>query len=187
MPLSNPEVAELGSQLEAIVRDAQDLAGPLSGEAFNRQPAPGRWSVGQCLEHLNITERAMLLGMREAAQRIQASGRLAVGPTRHGLMMGWFIKTMEPPVKRRWRTRRGFVPPSQLSKPDVLREFAELHDEVIGLLHTVDGYDLNGAKMQSPFVKWMRYKLGSGLALMIAHDRRHLWQAKEAVIRRLSA
>ena len=181
MTLANAEVADYARQLEAVVRDAQALCAPLSAEAFNRQPGPGRWSAGQCLEHLNITNRAMLAGMRPAAERIRAGGRRAAGPTRHGWLMKWLISTMEPPAKRRLRTRPSFVPPGTLSKTEVLKEFVALHGEAVRLLETVDGYDLGAAKMQSPFFGLLWYKLGSGLALMAAHDRRHVGQAKDAV------
>lgn len=56
-----------------------------------------------------------------------------------------------------------------------------MHDDLRRLLQELDGYDLGAAKVQSPFAKWLRYKLGSAVALQMGHDRRHLWQAREAV------
>lgn len=181
MTLANPEVADYARQLEAVVKDAQAFCTPLGDDAFNRQPGPGRWSVAQCLQHLNIANRAMLAGMRPAAARIRAGGRRAPGPTRHGWIMKLLISTMEPPAKRRLRTRASFVPPGALSKPEVLKEFVALHDDVQRLLESVDGYDLGAAKMQSPFFKLLWYQLGSAVALMAAHDRRHVWQAREVL------
>lgn len=181
MPLTNPEAADYARQLTAIVADGQSLCAPLAPEAFNWQPGPSRWSVGQCLEHLNITERSMLAGMRRAAEQVRARDRRATAPTRHGWIMTWLIADMEPPVKRRYKTGTGFIPTLQLSKAEVLKEFVALHDDVRRLLEAVDGYDLGAAKMQSPFFKLLRYKLGSAIALLTAHDRRHLWQAREVV------
>ena len=174
------EVADLSRRFESIVSDAKALMGPLSDEAFNRQAAPDRWSPGQCLEHLNITERKMLENMRPAAAAVRSGGRRANGATRHGLLMGWFIRSMEPPPKRRFKTGVGFVPPASLSKDAVLGEFVRLHGDVLRMLKEVEGYDLS-PKVQSPFAKFLKYKLGSAFALMAAHDRRHLWQAREAV------
>ncbi|HXV85498.1 MAG TPA: DinB family protein [Gemmatimonadales bacterium] len=178
--MSSQEVGDLVSQFEAIAADAKALVEPLPEAVFNRQPASGGWSVGQCMEHLNITERAMLANMRPAAQAVQLSGTPASQPTRHGWLMGWFIGTMEPPVKRRIRTRSGFIPPATLVKDAVLGEFLRLHQEVLRMLREVDGRDLS-AKVQSPFSRFLRYKLGSAFALMAAHDRRHLWQARQAL------
>jgi len=179
MPNAPGEVPDLVRQFEKIVSDARSLAGSLSDETFNRQPEQGRWSVGQCLEHLNITERKMLQNMRPAARATLATGRGAGAPTRHGWMMGWFIRSMEPPPKRRFRTGAAFVPPATLSKDAVLREFISLHEEVIAMLRELDGHPMS-VKVQSPFNKLLRYKVGSAFALMAAHDRRHLWQACQA-------
>lgn len=176
-----PDVADYVRQIAALKADASSLVGGLGQEAFNWQPGTGRWSAGQCLEHLNITHRSMLPRMQEAAARTRAGGRRATGATRHGFFMRWLINDMEPPPKRRYRTGTGFVPPSNLSREKVLAEFMTLHDGLLQLLEQVNGYDLGAAKVQSPFAKWLRYKLGSAIALQMAHDRRHLWQAREAV------
>jgi hypothetical protein len=175
-----PDVADFVRQIAAIKADASGL-GDLSQEAFDWQPAPGKWSGGQCLEHLNITHRAMLPGMQAAAGRMRAGGRRARGAMRHGFFMRWFIADMEPPPKRRYATGRGFVPTSNLSREHVLAEFMQLHDGLLRLLEEVNGYDLGAVRVQSPFAGWMRYKLGSAIALNLAHDRRHLWQARAAV------
>ncbi len=176
-----PDVADYVRQIAAIKADASGLVGGLSQEAFNWRPGTGKWSAGQCLEHLNITYRRMLPGMQEAAERTRAGGQRARGATRHGFFMRWFINDMEPPPKRRYTTGAGFVPPGDLSREKVLAEFMTLHDGLLQLLEQVNGYDLGAVRVQSPFAKWLKYKLGSGIALQMAHDRRHLWQARAAV------
>lgn len=176
-----PEIADYVRQVNAIRQDARALVDGLGDDAFNRQPEPGRWSAGQCLEHLNATYRAMLPRMQEAAQTVRASGRRAKGPTRHAFLIRWFIKDMEPPVKRPYRTGSAFVPPSGLARGAVLAEFLRLHDELLVLLERVNGYDLGAAAVRSPFAGWLKYKLGSAIAIQTAHDRRHLWQARKAV------
>lgn len=181
MTFTNSEVADYARQIEVIKADARALASGSSDEAFHWAPGPNRWSAGQCLEHLNISYRSLLPPMRQAAERVRASGRRAKRATQHSFFMRWFIKDMEPPPKRRYQTGPGFVPPSSLSREKVLAEFTALHDEMLRLLEQVDGYDLGGAKVQSPFAKWLKYKLGSAIALQMAHDRRHLWQAREAL------
>lgn len=181
MPLTHPEVADSARQLTAVVKDAQALCAPLSAETFNWQPGPGRWSMGQCLEHLNTTERAFLPRIHEAIERVRASGKRSAGPTRIGFFMRWFIREMEPPPKRRFRTKPAFVPPSVLRKDAVLAEFTALHDQLLQYLEGVNGYDLGSVKIGSPFAPLLRYNLGAAFALIAAHDRRHLWQAREVV------
>jgi hypothetical protein len=57
-----PEKGELNSELqgyydrvEAIRKEARQLVEGLTEEQFAWQPALNRWSIAQCLEHLNAT------------------------------------------------------------------------------------------------------------------------------------
>ena len=44
-------------QVEGIKEDAIYLARGLSEPQFNWRPSPEKWSIGECLEHLNVTAR----------------------------------------------------------------------------------------------------------------------------------
>ena len=46
-------------------------------------------------------------------------------------------------------------------------------------LRQANGVDLVKAKVQSPVSKWIRVPLGVGFSIMTAHERRHLWQARQ--------
>ena len=50
----------LAADLDANDQAAKKLVAELTEEQLNWQPAPGSWSVCQCLEHLRITNEAYL-------------------------------------------------------------------------------------------------------------------------------
>ena len=50
-------------------------------------------------------------------------------------------------------------------------------------LRQANGVDLAKARVQSPANRWVRLDLGAGFALMVAHERRHLWQAQQMTVR----
>ena len=175
------ELNNLAGQYRTVMAEAAGVAQGLSEAAFNRQPGPSRWSAGQCLEHLNATERAFLPRIHEAIERVRASGKRSAGPTRIGFLMRWFIREMDAPPKRRFRTKPAFVPPSALRRDAVLGEFSALHNQLLQYLEHVNGYDLGSVKIGSPFAPLLRYSLGAAFALIAAHDRRHVWQAREVV------
>jgi hypothetical protein len=50
--------------------------------------------------------------------------------------------------------------------------------QYIDRLRQANGLDLSRARVRSPASKWLRMPLGSGFAVMTAHERRHLWQAR---------
>jgi hypothetical protein len=46
-------------------------------------------------------------------------------------------------------------------------------------LRKADGLDLRRARMRSPVLRWLSYSLGTGLVGFLAHERRHVWQARQ--------
>ena len=45
----------------------------------------------------------------------------------------------------------------------------------------MNGLDITGVKVRSPFARWLRYTLYEWLLVLLAHERRHLWQAERVL------
>jgi len=97
------EINSLQRQYDAIEADARALVSGLSEEQGRWRPSPGAWSVAECLDHLATANRAYLGAMRPPAERGLARGQTRRGPALPGLVGGWFISWLEPPVKPRLR------------------------------------------------------------------------------------
>jgi uncharacterized damage-inducible protein DinB len=64
------DIDEIVDRLNEVTRDARAAFGGLSHEKLNWKPAPERWSVAQCLDHLITINRlyfALFTEMRGAA------------------------------------------------------------------------------------------------------------------------
>ena len=170
--------AELGEAR----RRAHAVADPLSDGVWSARPAPGAWSVAECLIHLNLTTRAFVPLIEQAI----ATGRAAPGP-RAGHRMGWIgrltwvMATLNVPVN----TTERFVPAGLEPKGSVLTEFDTLQDRLAGCLVRADGLDLGGLRVVSPFDGRLAYSLYAAFRLIPAHQRQHLRQA-ERVVRKLT-
>jgi hypothetical protein len=71
-------------QLQAIVDDfgrtetrLHRLAAALPPDAWLRRPDPSRWSVGECITHLNLTAAAYIPLLQDAWWRGRALGEVA--------------------------------------------------------------------------------------------------------------
>jgi len=40
-------------------------------------------------------------------------------------------------------------------------------------------FNVNRIRFRNPFVRSIRFTVGTGLLIISAHDRRHLWQAEQ--------
>ena len=173
-----PEIENYRQQFERLAAEADALVAPLSEEQFTWQPAPGSWSVAECIEHLNVTAREYLPRLDEGIAEAIRRGLFGEGPFTHDLVGRIFVRTMEPPAKIRVKAPTSFHPGPKRARSEIMAAFRAYQVQFIDRLRQANGLDLRRAKVQSPASKWVRMSLGSGFALMAAHERRHLWQAQ---------
>lgn len=175
----NPDTQSMLDQLEAIKKEGAAVAMGLSDAQFNWQPGPGRWSIGQCLNHLNVGVLEVLPAFDRAIAEGRAKGKLSPGPFHYGWFSRFMIREMEPPPKRRMKT------PLKGSWGDnhrvamLLPEFARVRDLLAERVRQSDGLDWARIRTISPVNRLIRLPLGAYFAFILAHDRRHLWQARE--------
>ena len=54
----NPELDIYLEQIRYIRQDVAAIVADLGDGQFTWRPAPDRWSIGECFEHLNLTAAA---------------------------------------------------------------------------------------------------------------------------------
>lgn len=178
-----PEIDAFRLQFEQISADADALVAPLSDAQFAWRPAPDSWSVGQCLDHLNSTAREYLPLLDEGIADAIRRGLYAAGPYTYnhiGRLMVWLV---DPRTRIRGKTRRLFQPPAGRSRHDVMAAFRAYQVQYVDRLRQANGLDLGRARVLSPLARWIRMPLGSAFAMMLAHERRHLEQARRLTSR----
>lgn len=182
------ELARRAQEFRQAASRAEALAGELSGRQLDWRPEPGRWSVGDCLEHLVGTGEAYLEVLDRAIREGRQQGRTGRGPFRHGMWDRWLVRLMEPPpglglpaprIVNPLKEDPEGSPEGEGSSAPVLSRFVDLQDRLTERLDRADGLELAGIRLSSPFVSWVRMDLGTAFALVAAHQRRHLWQAEQ--------
>lgn len=174
-----PEIEAFRQQFEQISLDADALAAPLRDDQFSWSPAPDRWSIGDCLDHLNATARMYLPRLDEAIADAIRKGLYGSGPFRYAWLGRVFVRVSEPPPRLRFRTRAGIAPAPNRPRQEVMAALRAYQVQYVDRLRQANGLDLARATVKSPIAPWLRISLGSGFALMTAHERRHVWQAKQ--------
>jgi hypothetical protein len=174
-----PDLQSLSESLDAAERDARALCAELTEARGTWRAEPGSWSVAECLDHLCAANRVYLGAMRPAAVRARSDGRVRRGPARPGLVGGWFVNYLEPPVNVRFKSKapRAIRPRPGPSLDDAMTGFLASQEEVRTFLRTYADIDLTGVRFPNPFIRGVRLSLATGLHVIAAHERRHLWQA----------
>ena len=176
--------ARATEELHASDRQAIEIARDLTVEQLNRSPAPGSWSVGQCLEHLFISNEVYLPPMTRAldASTSSAQARLSPSPVDE-ITPGWFaryfIRTYIDPATQRARAKApGKLRPAHDVAPDILDKFLRSNDVARDLVNRASVYDVNRIRFKNPFVAGIRFTVGTGVEIIWRHQRRHLLQAE---------
>jgi hypothetical protein len=178
-PLTHADLVELDAAYDAAAADARALLSDLGEARGTWRAAPDKWTVAECLDHLAVGNRVYLQAMRPAAERAIAGARLRRGPAHPGLLGGWFVRLMEPPARPLFRTKAPRQIRPRVSPPlaDAAAAFLASQDELQAFLRQFAAIDLAGVTFPNPFVRGIRFSLATGLHVLAAHQRRHLWQA----------
>jgi hypothetical protein len=173
-----PEIDDFRRQFEAVSADADALTATLSDEQFHWQPPAGGWPVAQCLDHLNVTARVYLPRLDHAIADAIRRGVYGEGPFQYAFLGRWLAKSQEPPARIRFKAPKMMHPPPDRTRDEIVAAFRAYQVQFVDRLRQANGLDLARARVSSPAATWIRFSLGSGFALMTAHERRHLWQAR---------
>lgn len=174
-------IEQLEKELNQATARAWALVSTTDGRLFTVRPAPMSWSAAECISHLSISSELFLAPLRSAIDDARKRGLQSKRPPKMdliGRVLKWFL---EPPIRQRVKTSVPFVPKAIRAKAEAFGEFASFQAKLAELLEETRGLDLNRMKVVSPFDKRVRYNVFSAFNILVAHERRHLWQAEQAI------
>ena len=171
-------------QFDTAQNRLHKLTDGLTETRWAERTDPARWSVSECVAHLNLFGRAFLPLLREALE--EAGSRDEPPPARYRRdPMGWMLSLAMGPVPRIGRFRLGavrttpeFVPEGGLPKAQLIAEFDRLQREQTALVREADGRPINRVWVTSPFDQRLRYNLYSTFVILPKHQLRHVVQGE---------
>lgn len=148
---------------------------------LHERPRMGGWSIGECVDHVNTIVRELSDPLKETIHKAKAAGKLSTREHRPGFVGKYMTRSMEPPVKKKMKTQKIYVPTAQTNYDagTLLEQYKDAHNRFKQLMHEADGVDLSKVKMASPAWKLLKLNLGDWFFFTAAHERRHAWQAEQ--------
>ena len=181
MPTLPADLQRILDDIDAADRLGETIAGQVTDQQFNWRPREGQgWSIAQCLDHLAVINAFYSKPIQQAVDDARARGWTRQGPAAPGFFGRRFIASQEPPVKRRFRAPGSVQPaPASRSREEILGAYHDAHTLVRRLIASAAEVDVNRATLPNPFLSIIRMRVSTGLLVLAAHDRRHLWQAEQ--------
>ena len=181
IPQVHSELQAVVDEFESALTRLRALRDMVPGHKWADRSGPDRWSMNECIAHLNLTSSAFLPLLRTGLDEARRSGHRAPRRYRRD-PIGWLLwKSLGPPVKRKFKTTAPFVPRSDRTSADHVAEFERLQAEQLSLAREADGLPIHRVKIGSPFNTRLHYNVFSALSILPRHQHRHLWQAEQVL------
>lgn len=173
---SNELLADLKWKTEELIEIAEKNFSGLSQEALNQRPAPEKWSIAECLEHLN---RYAEYYHDMADRKMKASDHIAKPKFRSGIIGNYFSNIMQ--VKN-GKLKKMHSPkdknPIHSEIPEGIVDRFLVHQRVLlKLLDRARTANLSKVRIPITIAPWLKLKLGDTFRFSVNHNERHVQQA----------
>ncbi len=170
--LLEPSLEELRARLTADLDALREAIAGFDQEKADWRPAPERWSVGEVLDHLVLSNRAFARAVRALVQRGRREGLVAVEGTRRSWprLRGIADVRASGPVVNPDSVTPAYGRPIETLR----RELIASHEAVMELLPQLSGLDF--ASLVLPHPLGFELNLFQWADTAGAHERRHLAQ-----------
>ncbi len=168
-------IDSLEDQVESHISEAVKIFQNLTTDELLKPAFNGGWSIAQCLWHLNSYGNYYL-------PKIE-SGLAKNFPVNTNFKSTWlgsyFTRIMKPGEKmKKYKAFKNHIPPAALDANTVVAEFIQQQEQLLLFLKQARESDLNRIKIPISIINWVNLKLGDVFQFIIAHNERHLKQAK---------
>jgi len=179
----NPELSRLIDDLNAVSADAGSSFGQLTTQQLNWKPSPDEWSVAQCLDHLISSNEGFIPIVKKVKQgehKPSFKERVPVLPRLFGSLV---LNAVKPETKRKLKASKPFQPSSSEIGGHIVSQFQAQQKQIAEHMKSTEALDLGKIIITSPVASFVTYSLFDGYRIIVAHDQRHVAQAKRVMSR----
>ncbi|AEE48668.1 DinB family protein [Haliscomenobacter hydrossis] len=167
------------SEIDNITRAFESNFGHLTVEELNWKPNAQTWSVAQNIDHLMVVNETYFPVLAALEAETYKTPFLA----KFSFIVSFFGKTVlnavQPDRSKKMKTFPVWEPTSLPIKADLLQQFqlhqSELKQKIAAAKELLE----KGVVISSPANRHIVYKLETAFDIIVAHEQRHLAQAKE--------
>ncbi|WP_018343798.1 DinB family protein [Cytophaga aurantiaca] len=166
---------DLETRVETSICNAVETFQNLSTDVLLKRSNTGGWSIAQCLQHLNSYGDFYLPKIQTALKK---DNSMYSKSFRSGWIGSYFIEMMLPGSGKKYKAFKKHVPESDLDAAAVVSTFIHQQELLLSYLRIAHSQDLNRIKIPISISPFIKLKLGDVFQFIIAHNERHIEQAK---------
>ena len=175
---NNSSIDEVVRAASAVADDAARTFGVLKHEQLNWKPAPERWSVAQCFDHLITSNKGFLPIIDTVLKGEKKSSVWQKLPFLPGIWGKLLIKSLDPSQARKMKAPKRFEPAQSDISQSIINDFVEQQNRIIEKMKATANLDLERIVITSPAASLITYSLMDAYRIIVVHERRHFQQAQ---------
>lgn len=175
--MNNKHLEELLYRTEMVKQDVRDEFSNLTAFQLNWKPAPEVWSIGQCLDHMMVSDRSYFPQVDALLAGRYRRPFWSFVPGKSKVWGKLLISLLKDP-NRKLETVEVFRPTESKLHETVVDRFLEHEDVVSDYLQRMDSVDNSKYYVKSPVSGYITYTLRDLAEIMLLHQERHFKQAK---------
>jgi hypothetical protein len=102
-----------------------------------------------------------------------------------GFWGNYFVNSIMPKnvfeIRNKMKTGKNFSPDKGANVEAVFKEFSQHQNKLLSLLEVARRRNLNSIYIPTTFSRFVRFKLGDMFRFLVAHEQRHMIQARNAI------
>jgi hypothetical protein len=174
-------ISELIKSIQDSSKQVKESFGGLSEAQLNWKPAQDKWSAGECIEHLIVTNKTYFPVLKNITEGGHKNSFWQKFSPLSGLWGSMLLKAVSPESVRKTKTANIFLPVSSAISKTIVDEFIKTNDEFVSYLEKLGNIDLKKTKIYSPVSKFITYSLLDATKIITYHEVRHINQAKKVI------
>jgi len=167
------------TELDMITHSFKTEFASLTGYQLNWKPNSKQWSIAQCINHLivvNQTYFPIVDQIRDKSYYTPWYGKIRFITKSFGNIV---LDAVSPDRRKKMKTFAIWEPAISLVSSDILDQFENHQQELKRLITSSDDLLEKGTVISSPANRMIVYQLETAFDIIVAHEKRHLEQAKE--------
>ncbi len=164
--------------MDRVTAAVQAEFGALSPEALNWKPQPEAWSIAQNLDHLIVINKTYYPVIDQVRNNSYQLPWLGKWPFAYNMLGKMILNAVKPEQKRKTKTFPIWEPTQSNISGDIVQRFSQHQTEMKGFIVSCEDLLLKNTIIASPANKNIVYTLKTAFDIIIAHEQRHLEQAR---------
>jgi hypothetical protein len=166
------------NRIDSVTASYLTVFGHLTAEQIDLKPDDRTWSIGQIIDHVitvNESYYPLIESLQNGTFKVPFSGKIDFIVNFVGKQI---LEAVKPDRLKRTKTFPIWEPRAEYIGTDIIKRFEQHQSELKAVITGCRRLVEKGTVISSPANRFVVYKLATAFDIIIAHEERHLEQAK---------